>query len=160
MQKHLFWPMVCSGMGGWGATPEPTCYFLALCISKRPILGMQTHVFWPKMCSGMGGWGATPEPRCYFLALCCSKTPILGIQKHFFWPKMCSGMSGWGTTPEPTCYFLALCSSKRPIPGMPIPGMQKNPFSGPWRAVVWLVGAPPQNPDNIFWHCAVQRDLF
>ena len=23
--------------------------------------------------------------------------------------------------------------------------------------VVWLFGAPPQNPNNIFWHCALQK---
>ena len=62
MQKHLFWPMVCSGLGGWGATPEPKRYWLALCSSKTLILGMHKHLFCPKVCSGMGGWGATPEP--------------------------------------------------------------------------------------------------
>ena len=115
IQNHVFWPLVCRGMGGWGATPEPARYFLALCRPKTSILRIQKHSFWPMVCRCMGGWGATPEPPRYFLALCSSKTPVLGIQKHSFWPMVCRGMGGSGATPEATRYFLALYSSKTPI---------------------------------------------
>ena len=31
-------------MGVWGATPDPKQYFLALCSSNTPILGIQKHL--------------------------------------------------------------------------------------------------------------------
>ena len=104
-QKHLLWPMVCSGMGGWGATPEPHDYFLAFCISKTPTIGIHSHFFWPRVRSGMGGWGATPEPQQFSMPFFISKPPILGIQKHLFWHMVCCGMGGWGATPEPYSIF-------------------------------------------------------
>ena len=82
--KHSFWPMVCRGLGGWGATQEPTQYFLALCSSKTAILGIQRHLVWLMVYSGTGGWEATPKPTRYVPALCSSKTPILGIPKTQF----------------------------------------------------------------------------
>ena len=69
MQKHLRWPMVYSGMGVWGATPEPKQIFLALCISTTTVLGIQKHLDWPTGYSGRGVWSATPEPKQYFLPL-------------------------------------------------------------------------------------------
>ena len=67
VQNHVFWPRVCSGMGGWSATPESKQYFLASCVSNTPILGIQKHLFWPMVRAGMGGWRATPESTQYFL---------------------------------------------------------------------------------------------
>ena len=127
IKKHLFWLVVCSGMGPWGATPEPAPYFVALGSSKTPILGIQNHLFWLVLCSGMGPLSATPEPTRYFVALCSSKTPILGIQKHLFWLVVFSGMGAWSAPPEPTRYFVASSSSKTPILGI-----QKHLF---WRVV-------------------------
>ena len=66
-QKHLCWPMMCRGMGGWSATPESKQYFLASCVSNTPLLGIQKHLFWPMVRAGMGGWKATPESTQYFL---------------------------------------------------------------------------------------------
>ena len=66
IQKHLCWPVGYSGTGGWGATPEPKQYFLALCSSNTIIRGTQKHLCWPVGCSGMGGWGATPEHKQFF----------------------------------------------------------------------------------------------
>ena len=69
--KHLFWPMVCRGMGVWGTTPEPKQYFLAFCSSNTTILGTQKHLCWPLGgYSGMGVWSATPEPIQYFFVHC------------------------------------------------------------------------------------------
>ena len=56
--------------------PQPPQYFVAVCRSKTPILGIQKHLFLRVVCSGMDGRGATPEPTRYFVALCSSKTPI------------------------------------------------------------------------------------
>jgi hypothetical protein len=43
IQKHLFWPMGCRGMGVWGAM-DPTQSFWELCSSHTPILGIQKHL--------------------------------------------------------------------------------------------------------------------
>ena len=136
--------MVCRGMGGWGATPEPTRCFLALCSSKTPILGVQKHPFWLVVCSGMGVWSDTPEPTAYFLTWCISNTAILGIQKHSFWLVVCSGMGVWSATPGPTGYFWHGAVQRHPSQG------SENTASGMWFAVVWVFGARPQDPKDIF----------
>ena len=41
---YLCWPVGYSGMGVWGATPEPKQYFLALCTSNTIIRGTQKHL--------------------------------------------------------------------------------------------------------------------
>ena len=112
MQKHLGWPVGYSGMGVWGATPEPKQYFLALCSANTTILGIQEHLCWPKGYSGRGAWGATPDPKQYFLALCSSNTPIPGIQKHLCWPVGYSGMGVSGATPEPKQYIFGTVQFK------------------------------------------------
>ena len=129
-------------------------HFSALCISNTPILGIQKHFCWPVGYSGMRGWGATPEPKQCFLLSCILNTPILGIQKHLCWPMGYSGMGVWAATPEPNQYFLELC-----ILNTPILGIRKH-LCWLLLAVLWMVGAPPQNPDNSFWHCAFQAPPF
>ena len=58
-----------------------------------------------------------------------------------------TGMGVWGATAEPKQMFLIFCSSNTPILGIQI-------IAGLLDA--WVFGAPPQNPNDIFWHCAVQ----
>ena len=83
LRKHLCWPMGYIGMGVWSATPEPKQYFLALCSSNTPILGIQNQFCWPMGYSGIGSWSATPEHKLFFCCYCAAQTtPILGIQKH------------------------------------------------------------------------------
>ena len=62
----------------WDATPEPTPYFLAWCVSNTTVLGIQHLLFWPTVCRGMRVQGATPEPTPYFLGWCVSNTTVLG----------------------------------------------------------------------------------
>ena len=97
----------------------------------------------------MGVWGATPEPKQYFLAVCSSNTPILGMQKHLFWPIGYSGMGVWGATPESRDIFWHCAVLTPPS------HVSNNTFAGLWGTMVWVFGAPPQNPNNIFWQCAV-----
>ena len=83
IQKHLFWAVVCSCMGGTGATPEPTGYFLASCSLKTPILGIPKNSFWPMVCGVLGGWSASPELTPYFLACCVAIHPSWGSRNIF-----------------------------------------------------------------------------
>ena len=133
-------------MGKWGATPEPKQHFLTFCRSNIRIRGIQKQFDWP---IGYRGMSATPEHNQYFLALCSSNNRIMGIQKPLCWHIGFGIMSVWGATSEPGQHFLALCSSKTPMPGI-----QKQPLLA-YRPLC-VFGPPPQNPNNIFWHCAVQ----
>ena len=74
IQKHFCWTVGHSGIGVWGATPEPRHHFMALCISNNTILGIQKHHCWPMGYGGMSVWGATPEPEEYFWH-CAVQTP-------------------------------------------------------------------------------------
>ena len=143
--KHLFWPMVCRGMGVWGTTPEPKQYFLAFCSSNTTILGTQKHLCWPLGgYSGMGVWSATPEPIQYFFVHCKHPHPryskislvACGVQR-------CVRL---GRHPRTQ---LAVRTPPSQVP--------RNTFAGLWGGtVVWVLEAPPQNPNNFFWHCPLQ----
>ena len=139
-------------MGGWGATPEPSRYFLTLWGSKTPVPGSQTHIFWPMVCSVKGGWVATLELTLQCLALCCSLTPSLGIHQHLFWPLVCWRMGGWGATPDFTLLFLVLCSPKTLSLRI-----QKLLFlSRGVHRYGWLM-RNPKTQTILFLHCAFQR---
>ena len=99
IQKHLFWPMLCSGMGGWGAGPEHTRCFLALCSSKTPILGIQKHFFWPMVVQWYGWLGRHSRTHTIFSGILQFKDTHPRDPKHISWPMVCSGMGGWGATP-------------------------------------------------------------
>ena len=118
MQKHLRWPMVYSGMGVWGATPEPKQIFLALCISTTTVLGIQKHLDWPTGYSRRGVWSAIPEPKHYFLALCISNTTALGIQIHLCWSM---GIMVWvfGAPLQNQTMFFGIVQFKRHRPRYP-----------------------------------------
>ena len=73
------------------------------------------------------------------------------VRARPIWPIVCRGMSVWGATPEPKQHFLH-------YPFQPHPSQVcGNTFSGPWCAGVWVLGAPPLNPNSIFWHCPFHR---
>ena len=64
---------------------------------------------------------------------------------------------GWWAVPRKRDQMQATMSQMLLI-ATPEPSSEgcKNTLAGLWGTVVWVFGAPPQNPNNIFWHCAIQ----
>ena len=139
-RKTPSWLAVCSGMGGWGATPEPKRYFVALCSSKTPILSENTF-FWLVVCRARV-LGVPPQnPHGIFWHCAAAKHPSY-VSKNTFSGLWCAVVWVVGAPSENAHdFFQHLCSSKTPILGL-----QKHLF---WLVVCSVMGgwsASPQPP--------------
>ena len=104
IQEDPCCPMEYSGIGVWGATPEPKQHFEPCAIQtphprypRTPLLPYGVQWYW---CLGRH-----PRTQTTFVALCNSNTPVPGIQKSLCCAMEYSGIGVWGATPEPKQYF-------------------------------------------------------
>ena len=107
----------------------PKTHFLAHCVQRYGCLGRQPRTQTIFFCIVHFKHTHPRYRKPHFLAHCVQR--YVWTERH---PR------------TQTMFFLALFISNTPIPGI------KNTFSGPLCAEVCVYGAPPQNPNNIFWH--------
>ena len=145
IQNHFFWPMVCRGMGVWGATLEPRQYILALPIAKHP------HARYPKtsfLAHGVqryGCLGRHPRTQNNMFWYFTFQTPSCQVFKNTFSDPWCAEPWVFGAPLQNPNSIFWHCPFQRHR-GLVI----KNFCFGSWCAEVWVFAAPPHNPNNIF----------
>ena len=117
IQKHLCWPVGCTGMGVWGATPEPLNMFW-LCAFQTPLYRVSKTTFARLWGAQVWVFGAPPENHSIFSGLAHSKRPYTGYPKT---PLLASGEHRYeclGRHPRTQGHFLAFHISNTPILGI------------------------------------------
>ena len=92
IQKHLCWPLGYSGMGVWGATPEPEECILALCISSSETIAGPL-IIWTKP--------NKPTRATLFLPCCIARGVVQSVPP----PTPCPHSLGYA----PGVWGLGLC---------------------------------------------------
>ena len=143
IQKKLCWLLSHSGMGVWGATPEPK-HLLCVVHFNHP---HPRHPKIPLLAYGVLQYGCLrrhPRTQSIFFGVVHVNHP----NPRYWKTALLVGRVHWyrclGSHPRTQTIFFAVVHFKQPHPRYPKTTLLAS------GTAVWVFGAPTQNPNNMF----------